>query len=99
MFLLKLRTTVRSFTNSSWQDYRFHLESGTKSTGKASSSHQTKWIDDLDLHTNNYVSSESAFTIPRNAAVSERDDIMPVGINVRRDVRVEQAPLQVRFPR
>jgi len=78
---------------STKQDDGFQLESGTRGTGKARSTHHTKWIDNLDYHSNHNISSESAVTTSMNAPVSERDDVNLVGINVQRDVRVEHAPL------
>ena len=78
---------------STRQDDSFQLESGIKSTGKASSAHHTKWIDNLDFSSNNNISNESAVTTSKATPASDRDDIMLVGINVQRDVLVEHALL------
>jgi len=75
---------------STRQNDRFELESGTKSAGKE---HHTKWIDNLNFRSTNNISSESAVTTSKDTTVAGGDDVMLVGINVQRDVRVEHGPL------
>lgn len=84
---------VNSITTSTRPDDSFQLESGIKSTGKASSTPHPKWIDNLDFHSNNNISNKSAITASNDAPASDRDDVMLVGINVQRDVLVEHAQL------
>lgn len=87
------RAFVRSTMTSTRQDDSFQLESGIRNTGKASSTHHTKWIDNPDFQTNKNISNESAVTTLKDAPASDRDDVMLMGVNVQRDVLVERTRL------
>ena len=83
--------TIRSTTTSTRQGDSFQLEAGIENTGKASSAHHTKWVDNVNFAPNNKISNESTVTTSKDTPASDRVDIMLPGINVQRDVRVERA--------
>ena len=86
------RTIGRSFTPTQ-QNTGIKLESGNKSTQKVNSSHNARWIDNsLDHSSSQNSSRQTAVATLMREPDAERDDMLLIGVNVHRDVRVEHSP-------